>query len=455
MRGQHRSTEIFETMSVREAVRVMAVPAVISQLIVLMYNLADTFFIGKTNDPYMVAGVSLMLPVFNVTMVLGSLFGVGGGALLPKLLAVGRRDEAERANMFCIRMAVLVSLVFSACVAIFMEPLLRLLGAGENTYIHARSYTLLVIVIGGIPTVLTSVLSSLLRSVSLSRQASTGVALGGILNIILDPLFMFVILPPGNEVMGVGIATLLSNVISSSYCLWVLTKRQDELKVSGRISGVERGSIKAILLIGIPGAINTLLFDMDYIVLDKLMSGYGDIALAAIGIVLKAERLPLQAGIGLCQAIVPLVAYSYTGGNFKRMRETVYFTAFVGVVISVASIAMYELFAPYILRFFIKDSQTVLLGARFLQARAFATIFMFLSFYVVHLYQAFGKGHMALFLGSLRWAVLNIPLLFLFNHLFGMYGLVWSQLVSDVIVVIVSFLFLLGFMNRLDKKIGA
>lgn len=443
------SKEIFEDMPVRQAVRVMAVPAVISQLIVLMYNLADTFFIGKTDNPYMVAGVSLLLPVFNVCLAMGSLFGVGGGALLPKLLAAGRRDEAEKANMFCIRVTLLIAAAFSIVTALLMKPILHLLGAGDNTYLYARQYTLLVIVLGAVPTVMTNALANLLRSVSLSKQAGFGVALGGVLNIILDPLFMFVLLPRGNEVLGVGIATLLSNVTSCAYCLWVFIKGQNELKVSLRIRGVERGSVAAIFFVGIPGTVSSLLFDLDYMVLDKLMSAYGDIPLAAIGIVLKAERIPQQVGIGLCQGVIPLVAYSYAQKNYKRMKDTIFYTVIVGFLISVAAIAMYELFSPAIMRVIINEAETVAIGAQFLRVRAVAALFMFLSFFVVFMYQALGKGRTALILGCIRWAGLNIPLLFLFNYMFGMFGLVWAQLVADVLTTIMSHAVLVRFLRRL------
>ena len=213
---QLTSEEIFRTMTVPQAVRTMAVPAVMSQIIVLIYNLADTFFIGRTNNPYMVAGVSLILPLFNVCLAIGSMFGTGGGALLPKLLATDQREEGSRVAAYCIRLGLLTAFGFSILTLLFMYPLLTLLGAGPNTYAYARSYVLMVLVIGGIPTIVSNVFSNLLRSLSLAREAGIGVALGGILNIFLDPLFMFVLLPPGNEVLGVGIATLLSNLISHS-----------------------------------------------------------------------------------------------------------------------------------------------------------------------------------------------------------------------------------------------
>ena len=440
--------EIFKNMSVPQAVRTMALPAVISQLIVLIYNLADTYFIGQTNDPYMVAGVSLVLPVFNLTLCLGGLFGIGGGALLPKLLAVGDREEASRAAAFCLRYAVVVALAFSALLLGFMRPALRLLGASEHTLEHACTYVRMVLVIGALPTVLANVLSNLLRSLGLSREAGVGVALGGVLNIGLDPLFMFVLLPKGSEVLGVGIATLISNVIACGYCLAVFLKKQREIVPRIAAPAPTRRSVAAVFTVGLPGTIGTLLFDVDYMVLDKLVAGYGDAALAAIGIVLKAERFPQQIGIGLCQGMVPLVAYSYALRDRKRIREIMTVTLKAGLAVALVSISVYELFTHQIVRLFIADADTLRIGTAFLRVRAVAAAIMFFCFFAVFLFQGFGDGKRSTALAILRWAGLNIPMLYLFNAVFGMYGLVWAQVVSDVITVAISFLVIRRFLQQ-------
>ena len=439
MRAKHTSEELFRTMSVPRAVRAMAVPTVISQLIVLIYNLADTYFIGQTNDPRMVAAVSLILPVFNLTIAFGGVFGIGGGALLPKLLARNDRKEAGRVAADCVRLGALVALLFSAAMLLFMRPILYALGAGEGTYSHARIYVLSVLVIGGIPTVLHNVLSNLLRSLGLSREAGIAVALGGVLNIFLDPLFMFVLLPPGNEVLGVGIATLLSNVISCVYCLVIYFRKQKEIEANLLLPAPLRENRRAVIAIGVPGSVGMLLFDLDYMVLDKLVSGYGDTALAAIGIVLKAERLPQQIGIGLCQGMVPLVAYSYELKDYKRVKQIMAVTMRSGIIVALISVTVYQLFTPQIVELFIREPETLAIGTGFLRVRSIAAVIMFFCFFVVFLYQGFGDGRRALFLAVLRWAVLNIPMLFLLNAIFGMYGLVWAQVVSDVLTVIASY----------------
>ena len=433
--------ELFEKMPVRKAVAKMAIPTIIGQLIVLIYSMADTFFIGRTNNPYMVAAASLILPVFNIALPIASVAGVGGGALVSRLLGTGKRDEAKKVFSFSVYISIAAALVYSLAIFIFMTPLLNLLGAGEDTFDYAYKYAFCVIVLGGLPTILGNVLSNMVRSIGDSAKAGFGVTLGGVINIILDPLFMFVLLPEGNEILGAGIATCLSNVISLIYFIVVIRRmgRDSILTMSSPALLPQKANALMIFTVGVPAAVATLLFDMDYIVLDRLMSGYGDIPLAAVGIVLKAERLPLNVGIGICQGMVPIVAYTFAQKNYSRMKEVSRFSLKCGIICAIISITLYEIFAPYIMRFFIDDAGTVMIGTNFLRIRCLATVFMFMSFYHVHLFNGYGRGKEALFLGVMRWAVFNIPMLFLLNAIFGMYGLVWSQLTADILTVILSF----------------
>ena len=442
MKQLPNSKAVFESLPVPAALRAMAIPTVISQIIVLIYNMADTFYIGRTENPYMVAAASLILPIFNLTLSLTGLAGIGGGTLISRLLGEDARQEAKRVSAFSIWLSIGLTAVFSLILAVFMRPLLYLLGAGENTYEFARQYAFCVIVIGGVPTVLSNVLSNLLRSSGASRQAGFGIAMGGILNILLDPLFMFVLLPRGQEVIGAGIATCLSNCFACLYFLGVIRRRRAQSVLGFRFHGKlpQKRSILSVFYVGIPASLTTLLFDLDYMVLDRLMVGYGDIALAAVGIVLKVERLPLNVGVGICQGMIPLVAYNYTSGNHKRMKQVVHHARLVGLIVAVCSIALYELGADCLIRFFIPDEQTVLLGAAFLRIRILATPLMFMSFFTVYLFQALGRGERALLLGVVRWAGFNIPMLFLLNRLIGMYGLVWSQTAADALAVILSFI---------------
>lgn len=428
-------------MPIPKALFTLAVPTIIGQLVVLIYSLADTFYIGRTNNPLMIAGASLILPVYNICISIAGLAGVGGGTLISRLLGAGREEAAGRVSAFSFYLSIGLSLLFSAAVLLFMEPLLLALGASGDTYGYARQYAFCVIVLGALPTVLSVTMSNLLRSVSCARQAGFGVSMGGIINIFLDPLFMFVLFPSGMETAAAGIATMCSNVIVCVYYLGVILRMRGStvLTFSPRAGLPDGKHMYSVFFVGIPAALATLLFDLAYVVIDKLATGYGDIPLAAMGIVLKAERLPLNVGLGLCQGMMPIAAYNYSSGSHERMKQVVSLSRMAGLVTAAVSIVMYELFASNIIHLFINDPETIRIGANFLRVRCLATPFMFMCFHLVNLFQAVGKGNNALLLAVVRWAVFNIPMLFLFNAVFGMYGIVCTQIAADICTVMVSF----------------
>ena len=347
MKNNSETTTVFESLPVLKALEIMALPTIISQLIVLIYNFADTFYVGKTNDPHMVAALSLILPVFNITLSLASLTSVGSGTLISRLLGEKRESEARKICAFSIYASILAAALFSLLMAVFMEPVLYLLGADEHTMLYAKQYSYCVIVFGGIPTVLSNVLSNLLRSAGASREAGFGITFGGLINIALDPLFMFVLMPRGQEVLGAGVATCISNYIACLYFVFVIFRmgKDSVITFSLKTGMPSSGSIRSTFGVGVPAALTTLLFDLDYVVIDRLMVEYGNVALAAVGIVLKAERLPLNFGVGLCQGMMPLVAYNYSSGDHKRMKAVMLCALKVGLIMSAVSVALYELAA--------------------------------------------------------------------------------------------------------------
>ena len=455
MREEEENKKLFEEMPVPQALATMAIPTVISQLIVLIYNMADTFYIGRTNNPYMVAGAALILPIFNVCIAVANIAGAGGGTLIARLLGAEEPHNARRVASFSVWFSVFAGLFFAVTTGIFMKPLLTMLGASAQTFTFARQYCSCVIVIGATPTITAMTMGNLLRNVGLSKQAGFAISMGGIINIILDPLFMFVLLPPGHEILGAGIATALSNTITCTYfVITILRLHSPILHFSLRDGLPSAAHLASFFGVGLPAAMGPFLFDLDYIVLDKLMAAHSDIALAAIGIVLKAERLPLNVGIGLCLGMVPLAAYNYSSGNVPRMQAVLHAARTAGIVISLGSIVLYELFAPFLIRVFIGDAATISLGTDFLRIRVLATIMMFLSFIYVHYFQALGQGRTALFLIIMRWLMINIPMLFLLDLFFGQYGLAWSQLVSDTLVAILSWVIYRLAMRRVIRTAG-
>lgn len=442
--------EIFESMPIWSALRVMCLPTIIGQMVVLIYNLADTFFLGQTGSPYMVAATSLILPIFNLSNAMSNFVGIGGGSLISRLLGLHQDQEARKVSSFSFYLGLIVSVIYSLLIFLISDPLLRVLGASDNTFAYAKQYVLLVTVIGGVPTILQLTLAQLLRAVGCSKEAGFGISMGGILNIGLDPLFMFVLLPKGSEVIGAGVATMLSNIASLIYFLIVVLRlrKKTVLILSPKAGLPSRENVRSAIFGGIPAGTSNLLFDFSQIMINRLMSGHGDIALAAVGIVLKAERIPLNVGVGICQGMMPIVAYNYSAENRARLEETVSKSRLAGLIVAAFAIVFYELCAPNILQLFIRNADTQALGAAFLRARCLATPFMFMCFHILFAFQGMGKAGIASMLAVVRQLVLYVPMLILLDRIFGMYGLVWTQFVSDFIMMILSMVVYQRFLSK-------
>ncbi len=433
--------ELFETIPVPRALAAMAVPTIISQLINLIYSLADTFFIGQTGNSYMVAAVTVSFTLFMMTIALANLFGIGGGSLVARLMGVGREEDARRASAFSLYGALGIALGYSLLLALFLNPLLVFLGASPETIDYAREYVWLVVIIGGVPSILSASGAHLLRNVGCSRQASIGLSGGGILNIILDPLFMFVLLPDGREIFGAALATMLSNTVACIYILAVIARLSRTTPLTLRptvLRGLTWNDVRQVLNVGVPSAILTGLFDVANIVLNALMSGYGDLPLAAVGIVMKVERLPNAVNVGICQGMLPIVAYNYSSGNRTRMNEVIRFARRAGLAISLVSVIFFEVSAPAVVRLFLNTSagnvedamSTLAFAGTFLRVRCLASPFQFLNFHSSYCMQAMGDGRDTLLHAVVRELVFYIPFMFVLNR-FGVNALVFGVVLGE------------------------
>ena len=278
-----------------------------------------------------------------------------------RLIGEKREDDARRVASYTVAVAAISALAFSLLVLITMDPLLKLLGASSNTLPYAKQYVLTTTVIGAIPTILSMAMPQLLRNAGFSREAGIGVGIGSLLNVLLDPLFMFVLLPKGSEVLGAGIATMLSNVISLIYFIFMFRRLRDRtvLSIPRRIEKISSEQKRSLYSVGIPAAFAIFLFDLVTIVINRLTASYGDTALAAMGIVLKLERIPIQVGLGVCLGMVPLVAYNYGAGNRIRMRQFVSLSRTVILGFSCTCAILFWIFAQPLVSAFIANGETV------------------------------------------------------------------------------------------------
>lgn len=426
--------ELFANAPIPKALFTMAVPTIISQLVNLIYNMVDAFFIGRTGNSYMLAATTITLTMVMMNVALSNLFGIGGGSLVARLMGAGKEDQARRVSAFSVYGAIAIAVLYSALVGIFMNPLLRFLGASNETIDYARSYALIVIVIGSLPSILSLVLAHLLRNAGYSSQASIGLSGGGILNMFLDPLFMFVLLPKGQEVTGAALATMLSNTIACLYLLFAYRKAGKTSALScsfGHARSITKDSIQNILTVGIPSALLTGLFDLANICVNIIAASHNDLVLAGMGIVMKVERIPNAVNLGICQGMLPIVAFNYSAGNHDRMKKAINTARGVGLVISGISIILLEIFANPASRIFLSTSAgdtesaliTVGYAALFLRIRCLASPVQLTNYHASYCMQAIGDGKGTMLHAFVRELVFYIPFMFLLDRLFGEIGL--------------------------------
>ena len=454
--------ELFESMPVPKALASMAIPTIISQLINLIYNVVDTFFIGRTGNSYMVASVTVAFTIFMMTVSFGNLFGIGGGSLVARLMGKGRQEDARSVCAFSFYGAIAISLAYSALIGLFLDPILNVLGASDATRGFARQYVWMTVILGTLPTVLSGVGAHLLRNAGYSKQASLGLSGGGILNIALDPLFMFVLLPEGMEVFGAALATLLSNVVSCVYMIVTLQRvsRAAPLSLRPRDARIiRREDMRGVFAVGVPSAVLTGLFDVANIFLNALMAAHGDLQLAAIGIVMKAERLPNAINIGICQGMLPIVAYNFASGNRARMNSLIHTARVFGLGITVFCVCFFQLLATPICRLFLSTSgghaeealETIAFATTFLRIRCLASPVQFMNYHTSYCLQAMGDGRDTLLHAIARQLIFYIPFMYLLNSLFGLLGLVSAVIAGEAC----GGVFALFLLHRWLKRINA
>lgn len=444
---ENEKKELFENTPVTKALMTLAVPTIISQLIHLIYSLADTFFVGRTGNPYMIAGVSLAFNLFIIGIPIANLFGLGGGSQIARMMGWGQNEEAKSVSSYCFWLTIAVSLGYSLIVLFFMEPILRFLGASEQTMPYCRQYTTLVVVIGTLPTCLSSVIAHLLRNTGFSKQASMGLSGGGVLNIILDPLCMFVIFPKGMEVFAAAFATLVSNIIACAYLIFTFLRCSSRAPLSlapAKLRELKKPHIKQVYSVGVPSAILPGLMDVANFVLFGLMSSHGDLQLAAIGIVTKAERLPNAINLGISQGMLPLVAYNFAAGNRERMNDVIKTARRIGLAIAAACIVLYELLAKPLCGVFLDTSVgteaalTLGFAVLFLRIRCLASPMQFMNYYSSYCMQAVGNGRSTLVHACIRVLAGYIPFMYIGNAIFGQIGLASAFPVGETFGAIVA-----------------
>ena len=445
MKTQTDRTEIFASYPVPRAIAALAIPTILSQVITLIYNLADTFFVGHTGDPAQVAALTLVFSIYMFLTGIGNLFGIGANSKISRCLGVGDRAGARRTCSFTFWGGLTITALLSLILALFSDPILRLAGASEDVLGYARDYIFWVMVVGGIPTEASLLLAHMLRGEGGAKEASTGMMLGGLLNIVLDPIFIFLF---GMGVGGAGLATMLSNVACLIYYILVLKKQRDTSVISVRLRDFSFQGAGEVLLVGLPAAMIIALGSSANMILTRLLSAYGDLAVAAYGVTQKFGTITMNISVGLTQGIMPLIGFNQGAGNRQRVKSVCRWSFLILLCFVLLFVSAYQAFPEFLLRLFVSDADTVALGVTFLRRWSFTVPGMTFVFLFNSIFQAMGKWKHSLTLSILRQGLIFIPALFIMGKLMGMYGLIWAQPLADTSALLIGFLLYRSLMKE-------
>ncbi len=448
-----KRTSLFESVPIPKAVVTLCVPTIISSLVMVLYNLADTYFVGILNDPVQNAAVTLAGPVLLAFNAVNNLFGVGSSSMMSRALGRKDFDTVHKSSAFGFYCALFCGIVFSLLCTIAKAPLLALLGADDVTLTATAAYMHWTVTCGAVPAILNVVLAYMVRSEGASFHASIGTMSGCLLNIVLDPIF---ILPWGLNMgaAGAGLATFLSNCVACLYFFILLYIRRNStcVCIRPRAFCLQKDIMLGVFGVGIPASIQTLLNVTGMTILNNFTSAFGADAVAAMGITQKIYMVPMYVCMGISQGIMPLVSYNYASGNRKRMRSSIVFSGSISVGFITAAALFFFVGADSVVRFFMDNVSIIGYGVRFLRGFCLGLPFLCMDFLAVGVFQALGYGRKALVFAIMRKIILEIPALFLLNFLFPLYGLAYAQFCAEFVLAVAAVVELYLIFRKLEKK---
>jgi multidrug efflux pump len=440
----NKQTELMGNAPISKAILKLSIPVVCGMMVQVLYNLVDTFFIGRLHDQNQLTAASITTPIFMILMAISTIVATGAASYISR--CIGKKDS-ESANktlttgvVICTGLAVVVM----AAGLIFSKPLVLALGASPEVYPYAHQYVV-VMLLGAIPVMLNFMGGQLLRSEGAAMPSITGMMIGTVVNVILDPVFIFGL---KLGILGAGVATVLGNLAAMGYYAWYYLSGKSLLRIKTAYVSREAQIWKEIFLIGIPASLSQLLSSVALILLNNQAKAYGDTALAGMGVAAKLMFIGTFIFMGFAAGCQPLIGYNYGAKNYDRVRKIFKTGMTMTFGIGVCLTAIFWFCAGGLVSFFTPLPEVVEQGSRVLRISIFAFLILGPQMLATTGIQAFGKAKEALVLSIARQGFVYIPLLFLMQSLLGFDGLIWAQPMADAFTLALG----LAFLSVILKK---
>lgn len=442
-----KKIDIFENYPVYKALTTLALPTILGMLVNVFYNMVDTFFVGKTNDPNQVAAVSLTMPIYLVLMSFGSIYGIGGASYISRSLGAKNYEKVKQISSFAFYASVFTGIVCMIVFLIFLNQILKLSGASANTYQFAQHY-LLIVAFGAVFVVCQMSLGQIVRSEGSSKEAMAGMIIGTVINIILDPIM---ILYMNMGVAGAALATIIGNASSALYYIWHIAKKSNFLSIRFKDFVLMKDIFSNVFSIGFPVFINNVLISIANILINNFASKYNDNVVAGLGVSQRIFMLVLLVFIGLGQGVQPFIGYNFASKNYKRMNASIKLSCLFSFVSGIIFLAFALIFSRELISIFIKNDEVIEYGSKFLIAAYSVAPIIGFQFIFISAFQALGKPLPSLILSVCRQGIAFVPAIYFGTKFFGINGIIWAQPIADVASIILAGI-MYTYIYRITKK---
>ena len=426
--------KLFENTSIKRAYFILALPVVMSMAVTIIYNMVDTFFIAKTGNPNLVAGVSQGAPIFTLMIAIGDIFGLGGSSVISRLFGKRRDKTARYVSGYCFYASITCGLVVTALMFIFQTPVLRMLGASPATWKYAREYYL---VIAGGATFIIFGLSpnNILRTEGLATQAMIASITGTGINVVLNPIFIFTC---GLGAAGSALATVVSNVIADVLMVYYLRTKSKKLTTSIHETKISGKLQREIYAIGVPASVTNIMVTFATALTNRYLIAYGANSVAAMGIAMKVNTVIVMVIVGFAFGAQPLIGYTYGARDERRFRETLRFDLSVVAGLALVLTVLMMVFAPQIIRLFMRDPEIVREGTGMLRWLASSTTIAGIIMVLTTTFQSMGKATPAFWLSFSRQGLSFLIAIVVLSHFFGYTGVLAAQTCADVLTLVLA-----------------
>ena len=430
--------EMLRSGNISKTLLKLSTPAIIAMLAIALYNLVDTMYIGLLKDTAAIGAATVMFPVFMIISSIGLMFGTGAGSAISRRLGAGEAEKANRIAATAYYSCIAIGVLFSIFGVINIRKILVLFGATDTIMDKAVIYGSIIIG-GSIFQMLNMCLNNIVRAEGASAYSGRAMIMGAGLNVILDPIFMFVL---DMGIAGAAWATITSQLISNLYLLRFFLKEMGVIRIGPKHFTFSGENYAEIMKIGVPTFVRQILLSVSMGVMNNSASVYGDGAIAAIGVVTRLLALVTYVIYGLGQGFQPIAGFNYGAKQYDRVHKSFRITIIWSSTFSIFVSGLFLLFAPVLILLFSEDPEVVAIGTRALRFSSLTLMLLGLQNTSGIFFQALGKGRETAFLAMARQGLFLVPLILILPRFLGLNGIIYSQPIADLLTVVVTLVLL-------------